>query len=184
MPAARGCQGPLSIAEAPACPASVARSQAQPQETRFPEQRLCGTSDAPEWVRPLGGRLEAHGWRDPAPVMSQTGSDLPLKIKTKQSKTQPCSGRRPTACNNHPFLTSMREALQANTSPIHKPPAVPKPKTIITIITITIPVIIVACILTVLCSMNKNHRRHVERTCSIQAAVETQEEAHSSWGDN
>lgn len=69
-------------------------------------------------------------------------------------------------------------------SPTHKPPATPKPKTVTAIITMTIPVIIVACILTVLCSMNKNHRRHVERTRSIQAAVETREEAHSSWGDS
>ena len=75
LPAAHGCQGPLSIAEVAACPASVARSQAQPQEMRFREQRLCGTSDAWEWVHPLGGPWTAR----PLPDMSQTGSDFPSK---------------------------------------------------------------------------------------------------------
>lgn len=79
LPPARGCQGPLLIPEAPGCPASVIHSQAQPQEMCFPEQRPCSTSDARERVRPLGGRLEACGWLDSAPIMSQAGSDFPLK---------------------------------------------------------------------------------------------------------
>lgn len=53
-------------------------------------------------------------------------------------------------------------------SPTHKPPA-PKPKTVITIITITVPVIIAACILIVLCSMNKI-TADVYRTGSVQAS--------------
>lgn len=49
----------------------------------------------------------------------------------------------------------MKEALQANTSPINKLPAAPKPKTVIMIIIITVFIIIVTCILIVLCTINK-----------------------------
>lgn len=90
------------------------------------------------------------------------------RIKTKQSKTKLCSGKRSTVRNQHTFLTGMKEALQADTSPINKVQTKPQANSVTMIISVTI-IITVTCILIVLCTINKNHCRHLERTGCTQA---------------